>query len=91
MNQDPFKEYRHESEPGKKERYHAWRQRYDGTFSGTLADGAGVTAQLLMDNGFRCLDVEDLFEIHEGTRLQTGFSCCTESQLRGMDVQECRL
>ncbi len=25
MNQDPFKEYRHESEPGKKERYQAWR------------------------------------------------------------------
>lgn len=25
MNQDPFKEYRHETEPGKKERYQAWR------------------------------------------------------------------
>ena len=25
--------------------------------------GAGVTAQLLMENGFRCVDVEDLFEI----------------------------
>lgn len=42
------------------------KQRYDGTFSGTLTDGAGVAAQLLMDHGFRCLDVEDLFEIHEG-------------------------
>ena len=42
------------------------KQRYDGTFTGTLADGAGVTAQLLMDHGFRCLDVEDLFDIHEG-------------------------
>ena len=38
------------------------KQRYDGTFSGNLVDGAGVTAQLLMDNGFRCLDVEDLVE-----------------------------
>ena len=36
------------------------KQRYDGTFTGTLVDGAGVTAQLLMDHGFRCLDVEDL-------------------------------
>ena len=36
------------------------KQRYDGTFSGTLVDGAGVTAQLLMENGFRCTDVEDL-------------------------------
>ena len=36
------------------------KQRYDGTFSGTLVDGAGVTAQLLMENGFRCVDVEDL-------------------------------
>ncbi len=42
------------------------KQRYDGTFTGTLTDGAGVTAQLLMDHGFRCLDVEDLAEIHEG-------------------------
>lgn len=42
------------------------KQRYDGTFTGTPVDGAGVTAQLLMDRGFRCLDVEDLFEIHEG-------------------------
>ena len=36
------------------------KQRYDGTFTGTLVDGAGVTAQLLMDHGFRCLDVEEL-------------------------------
>lgn len=36
------------------------RQRYDGTFTGTLVDGAGVTAQLLMEHGFRCVDVEDL-------------------------------
>ena len=36
------------------------KQRYDGTFSGTLVDGAGVTAQLLIENGFRCLDVEEL-------------------------------
>ena len=42
------------------------KQRYDGTFTGMLVDGAGVTAQLLMDHGFRCLDVEDLAEIHEG-------------------------
>ena len=41
------------------------KQRYDGTFTGTLVDGSGVTAQLLMKNGFRCLDVEDLAEIHE--------------------------
>ena len=36
------------------------KQRYDGTFTGTLTDGAGVTAQLLTENGFRCMDVEDL-------------------------------
>ena len=36
------------------------KQRYDGTFTGTLTAGAGVTAQLLMDNGFRCVDVEDI-------------------------------
>ena len=40
------------------------KQRYDGTFSGRLVDQAGVTAQLLMENGFRCLDVEDLITIH---------------------------
>ena len=36
------------------------KQRYDGTFTGTLVDGAGVTAQLLMEYGFRCIDVEEL-------------------------------
>ena len=36
------------------------RQRYDGTLSGKLVDEPGVTAQLLMKNGFRCVDVEDL-------------------------------
>ena len=36
------------------------KQRYDGTFTGTLVKGAGVTAQLLMENGFRVIDVEDL-------------------------------
>lgn len=34
-------------------------KRYDGTFSGTLTEGSGVTAQLLADNGFRVMDVED--------------------------------
>ena len=42
------------------------KQRYDGTFSGRLVDQAGVTAQLLMENGFRCLDVEDLAAVHRG-------------------------
>ena len=36
------------------------KQRYDGTFTGTLVEGAGVTAQLLMDSGFRVVDVENL-------------------------------
>ena len=36
------------------------KQRYDGTFTGTLVDAAGVTSQLLMKLGFRCVDVEDL-------------------------------
>lgn len=36
------------------------KQRYDGSFTGTLTDGSGVTAQLLIENGFRVVDVEDL-------------------------------
>lgn len=36
------------------------QQRYDGTFTGTLINGAGVTAELLMKNGFPVTDVEDL-------------------------------
>ena len=36
------------------------KERYDGTFTGTLTDGPGVTARLLMENGFRCVDVEDV-------------------------------
>jgi len=45
------------------------KQRYDGTFFGTLVDGAGVTAQLLMENGFRCVDVEDLVELCDGVNV----------------------
>ena len=51
------------------------KQRYDGTFSGKLVDRAGVTAQLLMDNGFRCIDVEDLFEVHNNVIIR---KLCTE-------------
>ena len=36
------------------------KQRYDGTFSGKLVEGAGVTAQLLMEHGFFFFFVEDL-------------------------------
>ena len=36
------------------------KQRYDGTFTGTLTDRARVTAQLLMENGFKCVDVEEV-------------------------------
>ena len=38
------------------------RQVYDGTFSGTLVDGAGVLAQALMDVGCQVFDAEDLPE-----------------------------
>ena len=36
------------------------KQRYDGTFTGTLIDGSGVTAELLIEHGFPVVDVEDL-------------------------------
>ena len=36
------------------------KQRYDGTFTRTLIDGPGLTAELLMRHGFRVVDVEDL-------------------------------
>ncbi len=35
-------------------------QRYDGTFSGTLIESSGITAQLLREKGFPVADVEDL-------------------------------
>ncbi len=37
-------------------------QRYDGTFSGTLIRAPGVTAELLMANGFHVVDAEDFAE-----------------------------
>ena len=46
------------------------RQRYDGTFTGRLVNRAGVTAQLLMENGFLCVDVEDLISIYEGVLIR---------------------
>ena len=36
------------------------RQVYDGTFSGTLREGAGLFAQALIDAGIRVIDVEEL-------------------------------
>lgn len=36
------------------------KQRYDGTFTGKLIDQRGVTAELLIRNGFHVIDVEDL-------------------------------
>jgi uncharacterized protein YbbK (DUF523 family) len=36
------------------------RQVYDGTFSGTLVDGAGVLAQALRQAGIKTIDAEDL-------------------------------
>ena len=36
------------------------RQIYDGTFSGTLVDGAGILAQPLMDEGCLVYDAEEL-------------------------------
>ncbi len=38
-------------------------KRYDGTFQGRLIEGAGVTAQLLMENGFRCVEPEELGDL----------------------------
>ena len=55
------------------------KQRYDGTFSGRLVHGAGVTAQLLMENGFRCLDVEDLFTVYRDFLIRK--LCSGESDL----------
>ena len=36
------------------------RQRYDGSFTGTVIDGSGVTAELLIRHGFRVIDADDL-------------------------------
>ena len=36
------------------------KQRYDGSFTGTLVEGSGVTAELLIQHGFHVVDVEDL-------------------------------
>lgn len=36
------------------------KQIYDGTFSGTLIEGSGVFAKMLMENGIKVMDLEDL-------------------------------
>ena len=38
------------------------KQVYDGSFSGRLIEGRGVFAQLLVDNGIKVLDLEDLYK-----------------------------
>ena len=41
------------------------KEIYDGTFSGTLAPGKGVFAELALGAGFRVMDAEDV--LREGT------------------------
>ena len=36
------------------------KQRDDGTFTGTLTDGRGVTADLLIKNGFHVIDLSEI-------------------------------
>ena len=36
------------------------KQRYDGSFSGRLVSGSGMTTELLICNGFGVLDAEDI-------------------------------
>ena len=36
------------------------RQVYDGSFTGTLVEGAGILARALMDAGYRVIDAEEL-------------------------------
>ena len=36
---------------------------YDGTFSGQLIDGSGISSQLLMDNGIKVISENDDFSI----------------------------
>ena len=59
------------------------KQRYDGTFTGKLVNGAGVAAQLLMENGFLVIDVEDLREDEESVNEQ-------EAYLKTLKVQRRR-
>ena len=40
---------------------------YDGTFTGVLIPGRGVTAQALLDNGIKVLDEVDFMELLKGT------------------------
>lgn len=39
------------------------KRTYDGTFSGTLADYAGVTAKLLQENGIEVISSDELVEL----------------------------
>jgi len=36
------------------------KQIYDGTFSGNKIEGRGIFAQLLIENGYKIIDVEEL-------------------------------
>lgn len=41
------------------------KQVYDGSFSGKLVDGAGITSQMLMEHGITVISEEDDFSIIE--------------------------
>ncbi|MCI7092864.1 MAG: DUF523 domain-containing protein, partial [Lachnospiraceae bacterium] len=44
------------------------KQRYDGSFSGRLEAGTGVTAELLLRDGFSVLDIGDKEQIRAKIR-----------------------
>ncbi len=40
---------------------------YDGTFSGILVDGPGITAQMFLDAGIKVFDEQEFLEVFRGT------------------------
>ena len=48
------------------------KQHYDGTFSGTLTEGPGITAELLIEQGFSVVDVEDFKKLKTFLCTMTG-------------------
>lgn len=46
------------------------KQIYDGTFTGTRINGQGITARMLMDAGYRVIDIADLQQFLSGEQVK---------------------
>ena len=61
------------------------KQVYDGSFSGRLIEGSGVFAELLLKNGFRAVDADELKKLPETAGYNADNACEAKTPASALD------